>query len=518
MDQGHSRPTAGWRRLAAAPLLAAVLTLAAAPPAPGYQLEGRVVEHTLGNGMKILILPRHQSPIVSLYMKYIVGSVDEEAGRTGTAHLLEHMLFKGTRRLGTSDYAAEEPIMRRMDRVAARQDELERRREREGDNPVAAAEVAALEREMEELSAEQRRYIVKDEIDAIYNRNGGEDVNAFTDYDFTTYQVALPANRLELWAAVESDRMSHPVLREFWSERDVVMEERRQSYDSQPNRLLTELFLAEAFMAHPYRHPIIGWMSDIRYLTRSGTEGFFRDYYTPDNAILSVVGDVDPPAVIALLEKYFGPIPPSKARPATITREPAQRGERRSFLDGDANPMLVIGWHKPTLPHRDDYILDLASGLLSSGRTSRFYRRLVEKEKAAASVHAINGFPGARYDNLFAVIAVPLSQRDPGEVERMIYEELDRLKNEPAPAGELDKIKRQMKADFVRGLQSNGGLANTLAYFQALTGDWRYLTRYEEVIDGISPAEIMETARRYFNADNRTVAVLTRKAAAKEGK
>lgn len=491
--------------------LAVLVIIAAGPSAAGdYGLEERVVEHTLDNGMRIIILPRRQSPIVSLNMKFLVGAVDEPAGQSGMAHVLEHMLFKGTRRLGTTDFDREEPILRRIDEAATRLDALRISLEKKNGDLAIEDEIRALEGTLRELQEEHKKYVVKDEIDGIYTRNGGANLNATTGVDLTTYFVDLPANRLELWAAIESDRMQNPVLREFYSERDVVMEERRQSYDSKPDRLLIELFLGTAYMAHPYNRPVIGWMSDLKYLPRDETEEFFRRYYSPDNTVLAIVGDVDPGNVINLLEKYFGPIPSSGAPPRVITREPEQKGERRARLEAEANPKLIIGYHKPTLPHRDDYVFDVIDGILSSGRTSRLHRRLVEEEKAAASVTTANGLPGARYDNLFTIIATPLSSRSAGDVENMIYEELERIKNEPVPPAELEKVKKQMKADFVKGLLSNHGLARTLSYFEALAGDWRYITGHGAVLDSITPDEIMDVAGRYFTERNRTVTTLER--------
>jgi predicted Zn-dependent peptidase len=486
------------------------LSLVWSVPVTGYQIEEKVIEHTLGNGMRILILPRSQSPVVSLSMRFLVGAADEPQGRSGMAHLLEHMMFKGTRRLGTTDYRREEPILLRMDEVAHRLDALSLEKERAGERPGLDGEIQKLREEMGRLQAEHKKYVVKDEIDNIYTRNGGRGFNASTGVDITTYKIDLPANRLELWAKIESDRMQNPVLREFYSERDVVMEERRQSYDSQPNRLLMELFLATAYKAHPYGRPVIGWMSDLKYLPREETEAFFKRYYTPGNAILAVVGDVDPQEVISLMEKYFGPLPSSSTPPGVITREPPQRGERRAYLMEEANPMLITGYHKPTLPHRDDYVLDLIDGLLSDGRTSRLYRRLVEEEKAAVSVHTSNGLPGSRYDNIFAIIAIPLSPRSPEEVEELINEELERLKFEKVPEEELRKIKKRMEADFIRRLNSNSGLASMLSYFEALAGDWRYITRHTEIMESISPGEIMDVAQRYFTERNRTAAILKR--------
>ncbi len=491
--------------------MALLFTLAAlvTQPAGAFDLEGKVSRFVLDNGMRVLVLPRPGYPIISVCMKFRAGSVDEDAGRSGTAHLLEHMLFKGTKILGTRDYAAELPLIGEMDRIAARMDDLRRRIESAGGDPRDNPEYVTLSSRMRVVADEHRRYVVKDEIDALYTRNGAENFNAFTDVDMTTYRVDLPANRLLLWAVVESDRMRNPVLREFYSERDVVMEERRQSYDSDPDRQLMELFLATAFTAHPYGRPIIGWPSDIASLNRPQTEAFFRTRYAPDNAVVAVVGDVHPGTVEALLRKYFGAIEPAGTASPPITREPAQRGERRVVLEADANPVVMIGWHKPTLPHRDDYVLDLVDGILGGGRTSRLYRRLIDG-RLASSVNTINGLPGARFDNLFTVSAAPLAPNTPEDVERTIQEEIGRLASEPVPPEELDRVRRRIETDFVRSLDSAPGLANTLAFFESVSGDWRYLTRYTSVVESITPGEIMDVVRRRLIPGGRTVAILRR--------
>jgi predicted Zn-dependent peptidase len=322
--------------------------------------------------------------------------------------------------------------------------------------------------------------------------------------------VSLPSNRLELWARVESDRLLNPVLREFYSERDVVLEERRRSIESQPERILLENFLAVSFIAHPYGRPVIGWPSDVQSLNREATERFFRTYYSPANTVLTIVGDVKAEEALPLLKKYFERIPRQVLPPPLQTVEPAQAGERRLEVVSDANPQLIIGFHKPNPPHPDDGALEIMEGLLSSGRTSRFYRRLVEEEKIAAEVSAANGWPGERYPNLFAVFAAPRHPHTAGELEKAILEELERLKREPVSAEELKKIKNQIQTGFLRQLNSNPKLAYWLSYGQSLFGDWRYLVQRLEAYEKVTPEDIRRVAEKYLTARNRTVATLVR--------
>ncbi|MGA1868944.1 MAG: M16 family metallopeptidase [bacterium] len=468
-------------------------------------LESRVTEHVLQNGMKILIMERHQVPTISLYIKFKVGSIDEERGESGTAHLLEHMLFKGTKTLGTTSYEKEAPLLTKIkevgqaiDKEKALQDKLNKER------------LEQLYEKLDELQELHKHYVVKDEIDNLYSINGGVGFNASTSTDITTYQVSLPRNRTELWARMESDRMMDPVFREFYSERNVVMEERRQSYESDPFRKLMEQFMATAFIAHPYRIPIIGWTNDIEFLDMDKTKSFFHRYYAPNRAVVAAVGDVNANEFIELMEKYFADIPPQPDLTRRITEEPEQTGERRVEVIYDAEPQLIIGYHKPTLPHRDDYIFDIISGLLSDGRTSRLYKEIVEKKQLATSINTSSAFPGSRYDNLFIIIATPRFPHTTEEVETAIYEELNSLKNNPVSDWELEKIKNQLQAALIRALQSNSGMASKLSYFETVAGDWRYLTNHPKIISQITKEEIMSAAQRYLHKSNRTVATLIR--------
>jgi len=469
-------------------------------------LEGRVKEYSLDNGMKILVLERDFTPVVSLYMRFKVGSVDEPRGGGGTAHLLEHMLFKGTESLGTKNYKEEKKILRQIDQLAEQID-AEMEKEEKADN----TKIEALKERLKLLQKEHKKWVVKDEIDAIYAQNGAEGLNASTGYDLTTYKVSLPANRLELWARIESDRMSNPVFREFYSEREVVLEERRQRKETQPDGRLMEAFLAAAFVAHPYGRPIIGWESDIKRLRKKNIEQFFRNYYCPNNAVVTAVGDVNPDEFIAMIKKYFADIPSQEIIPTPVSEEPEQWGERRVEVEFEANPKLIIGYHKPALPHFDDYVFDIIDILLSGGRTSRLYKTLVEEKKIAVSVNTINGLPGSRYPNLFTIFATSKNPHTCDELEKEIYQQIDRLKKEAITNHELTKVKNQLEASFIRSLNSNEGLASRLSYYQIIAGDWRYLERHLEVIEGVRPEDILKVANKYLIKRNRTVAKIVKK-------
>jgi predicted Zn-dependent peptidase len=272
-----------------------------------------------------------------------------------------------------------------------------------------------------------------------------------------------------------------------------------------------EVFLATAFVAHPYRNSIIGWDADLQFLKRENTQNFFRSHYAPNNAVIAVVGDINPEECLALIKKYFGRIPPQPLAFSPLTSEPDQKGERRVKLVFDANPQLIIGYHKPTIPHFDDYCFDVIEAVLSQGRTSRLYKRLVKKEKLAVSIETGNGLPGARYPNLFAIFATPRSLHTAHELEKAIYQELERLKKEEVSEKELTKIKNHLKANRIYRLQSNSGIAFELAYNQTVANDWRYMERHIEVIEKITPQDIVRVAREYFKEENRTVAELVKR-------
>jgi predicted Zn-dependent peptidase len=484
-------------------LIAALLTWESAALGQGLDLEKRVVRRVLSNGLTVLLLERPLSPTVSLYIRYKAGAVNDEDGCTGTAHLLEHMLFKGTESIGPLDPAKDAQLLKRIFRVGG---ELDRERARgERSDPE---KIKALSTELRSLEAQHRKTYRSNEIDRLYTINGAVGLNASTGQDLTTYHVSLPANRIELWARIESDRMMHPVFREFYAERDVVFEERRMRVETDPDGLLYEQFMAASFIAHPYRRPILGWPSDITFLDPAELRKFVRHHHAPNNTVISVVGSIRPDGILRLIERYFGGIPRQDMPVQRITAEPPQRGERRLRVRYDARPELMIGWHKPTLPHFDDDVFDIIEALLSRGRTSRFQKRLVEDIGVAETVNASNGVPGARYPNLFLVYGTPRDHHTPGELEKAVYEEIGRLQNEAVSAVELEKVKNRMRVDFVQELASNEGLASRLSYFEAVTGDWRYITEHLKVIERITPEDIRRVARTYLVPENRTVAVL----------
>ncbi|MRR58795.1 MAG: insulinase family protein [Deltaproteobacteria bacterium] len=470
-------------------------------------LEEMVLEHTLKNGMKLLLVERHTSPTVSAWIRFKVGSVNERSDERGIAHLLEHMLFKGTKTLGTKDFAREKPLLDSIEKTA--QQLMAEKIKRGSADPK---KIEQLSRKLAGLEAAAGKYLVKNEVSGIYDKNGGYNYNAFTGKDSTAYMISLPANKLELWAVIESDRLRNAVLREFYTERNVVMEERRRSYDADPQGKLWESFLAAAYQAHPYRQPIIGWMSDIENLSRTKAESFLHRYYAPANAVVAIVGDIDPVKTLALVEKYFGSLPPGVPVPPVATVEPRQLGERRIEILDDSEPQFLIGYHKPTIPEPDDYTFDVITMLLAEGKNSRLYKKLVVEKQLASEVSAFYG-PASRYPNLFVISAVPRSPHSMEEVEAAIYEELEMLKHEPVRLRELQQVLNKLEADEVQALSTNSGLAYRLTEYESVAGTWRYLIEHRAKVAEVTPAEVLAAARKYLVPDNRTVAFIKKREA-----
>lgn len=465
-------------------------------------LAEKVQEHRLENGLTLLMVERHVSPTVAAYISFKVGAVDENSTQRGVAHLLEHMLFKGTKTLGTKDYQQEKA---QLDRI----EELGQRIDNEKNRPTADPQLLEqLRQQLNQLQLEHRELVIKDEFSKIYAENGGVGYNAFTSKDQTTYLINLPANKLELWAAIESDRLQNAVLREFYTEREVVREERRRSYDSNPRGLLYETLLATAYKLHPYRDPIIGWDSDIDNLTLPETRSFLHKYYSPANMVITLVGDFDSAEVLALVRRYFGALEPGTPIPPVIEREPPQNGERRTHVIFDTEPQLIIAYHKPTMPHREDYAFDILMQVLGEGRTSRLYKSLVVDKQLATGV-SVFGAPGSRFDNLMTISLTPRQSCTCTEVEVAVYHELQRLQNEPISAAEIKRARRQILTSILRGMKGNSGLARMLSSYEIL-GGWEYLVDYEQHLNSISAEDVMAVAKTYLTAANRTIVSIGR--------
>jgi len=488
-----------------AALLAICLLLGAvAAQAQSYlDLEDQIQEFTLDNGITFIVLEKHDVPVFSFRTWLSVGSANEVRGVTGIAHILEHMAFKGTQEIGTNDYGKEKKAMAAEDAAFAAL-KTERNKGVNADPEL----LAELEQAFEDAKDAAREFVVTNEFGQIVERNGGTGLNASTWTDQTQYYYNFPSNRLELWAYLEGSRMSDPVLREFYTEKDgPVTEERRMRTDNNPVGRLMEQFQNLAFIASGYHHSTIGYMSDIENISRQDCADFYEKYYVGSNFTVVVVGDVTLEEVQKYAKKYFGKVPPGA--PAVMeTFEPDQLGERRFVMRDPAHPFVMMGFKVENINHPDDAVYDAIADILGQGRTSRLYSQLVKKDKIAVQAMSFAGFPSKRYRNLMGIFGVPAKDVSAAELEQAILVEIDKLVAEGVTQEELDGVKQRSRASFIRGLRSNGGMSGQLAYYQAQTGDWRNLFREVEAIEAVTVEDIQRVAAEIFVEANRTVALI----------
>jgi predicted Zn-dependent peptidase len=413
--------------------------------------------------------------------------------------MFEHMAFKGTDKIGTTNYPAEKAALAKVEQAYAAYQKEDRRET--GRDP---RKVAALHASWEKAMQAADKYVIPDQFGRIVESEGGQGMNAETDWDETVYYYSLPENRFELWAYLESERFLHPVMRQFYKERDVVMEERRMRTDSSPQGRLLEQFLAAAFIAHPYGRPVVGWPSDLQSFSATDAMNFFHKYYVPTNIVVAVVGDVQAAKALPIIEKYFGRLPSVPAPAPLRTQEPPQLGQREVVLQDGSQPMYIEGYHRPGFHDPDDAVYDVLADLLSKGPTSRLYRSLVRDQQIAVSVEG-GTLPGTKYPSLFYFFAAPTRGHTAEEMAEPIHEQIEKLKTEDVGEDELQSVKTRAKADLVRQLNDNQGLATQLGDYQADYGDWRELFREIDRIEAVSQADIRRVANHIFVPKNRTI-------------
>jgi predicted Zn-dependent peptidase len=502
-----------------APRLLPVLFLCCALAAPLFAQKVPVVEKTLSNGMKVLLVERHDEPTVSGGWVAHVGSSNERPGMTGIAHLFEHMMFKGTTTIGTKDYKKDLEIITEQEQVRdeMRQEEAKMRAAyRRGDitdllSPdQKTPRWKELKKRFDELIAAQREILVKNEFDRVYSGQGGSGMNAFTSEDMTCFFITVPANKLELWMWMESERIFHPVFREFYAERDVVFEERRMRTDSTPLGKFQEEFNAMFWEAHPYHWPVIGWPSDIEAISKAQADAFYATYYAPQNLTAILVGDFNPADAERLAEKYLGRIPRGKAdAPDVVTVEVKQEAEKRMNAEAETNPQVDILWHTVPFEHRDAYPLELLAQILST-RTGRLYKGLVLGSQAATEVYASQD--SRKWAGLFNAGAEVKEGHTLPEVEQGLYAEIDKLKTQEVPAAELQKVKNNFAAAEYRRLSANYPILMQVMINEGL-GDWRDVNDAGPKYQAVTAADIQRVATEYFTPQNRCVGLYTRKPA-----
>jgi predicted Zn-dependent peptidase len=463
--------------------------------------EKRTTVKVLPNGLTLIVCERPEAPVFSFYTLVDAGSADDPQGASGLAHMFEHMAFKGSTEIGTTNYPAEKIALAKVEVAYAAYDAEYRKRV--GQTP---AKLAELQKVFQDAQATAQKYVIPNQFSEIAEQNGAVGVNASTGEDSTQYFWSMPSNRLELWAYLESQRIGQPVEREFYKERNVVQEERRMRVDSSPVGRMVEQFLAAAYVAHPYRRPNVGWESEISQVTATEAAAFHAKYYVPGNIVIAVVGDLKASETMPVLERYFAKIPAGAKPEPMTTVEPPQVAEKSVVIREATQPFYIEGYHKPDYRDPDDSVYDAISDIFSNGRTARLYRSLVRDQSIAAEAQGFSGFPGEKYPGLFAVYAVPLPGHTPDEMRDAIHKELDRLKNEDVSDAELERFKTRARADLLRGLGDNEGLAHQLAEYQTRFGDWRELFRQLDKINAVNKADIRRVANKIFVASNRTSA------------
>lgn len=487
----------------------AVLFAAAAAPTGTYKdYEGRVSAFTLSNGLRVIVLHRDHAPVFTFQIKADVGGVDEDVGETGLAHMFEHMAFKGTCAIGTTNCPAEKQALAAMETTYNElRPYLLRQQASFPMTDADRAKMDSLQKKFKEQEAAAQQYVVENEYEKIIGEAGGVGVNASTGDDSTQYFYSLPANKLELWGWLESQRFSDPVFREFYKERDVVMEERRLRTESTPFGRLDVEFNGAAWLAHPYGRPVIGWRSDVTTFTMTMAQEFFKKHYGAKNLVCVVVGDIDPADVKQMAEKYLTRIPPGEKSLPVVTVEPPQNGERRVILEDAGQPVLRIGWHVPQVSHPDTEPLNALATILGGGRTSRLYKRLVKQDRIATTVFTDDG--AEKYPGLFELFAVPVRGKTAEDIEPVIYDEINKLlTTDPLTEDELNKYKTGAKAGFIRGLNSDGGMAGQLAYYELYFGSWHELFRQPDRIDAVTLDDVKRVAAQYLTKKNRTVGLI----------
>ncbi|MFB2980918.1 M16 family metallopeptidase [Microseira sp. BLCC-F43] len=457
----------------------------------------RVTEFRLVNGIKFIVLEQHRAPVVSFLTYADVGGADEPNGKTGVAHFLEHLAFKGTTRIGSKNYQAEKPLLDRLDRLDAQI--------RAASSAGKQAELAQLQAEFQKVEAEAATYVKQNELGQIVEQAGGVGLNANTSTDATRYFYSFPANKLELWMSLESERFLFPVFREFYKEKQVILEERRLRTDNSPIGQMMEAFSDVAFKVHPYRRPVIGYDEDIRNLTREDVQLFFDTHYVPSKLTIAVVGDVKPAEVKRLAEIYFGRYQAKPSSTNQIPPEPQQTETREVTLRLPSQPWYLEGYHRPAINHPEEVVYELIGSILSDGRTSRLYKSLVVEKQVALGAQGFSGYPGDKYPNLMLFYALTAPGHTVDQVAAALRAEIDRLKTEPVSQQELQRVKTQARAGLLRSLNSNSGMAELLLEYEVKTGSWKNLFQELDAIANITPADIQRVANATFQPSNRTI-------------
>jgi predicted Zn-dependent peptidase len=461
--------------------------------------EQRTTVKVLPNGLTLIVCERHEAPVFSYDTFIDAGDVDDPSGESGLAHMFEHLAFKGTSQIGTTDYSREKVA---LEKVETANDAYEAEYLKTvGRDPQKLAE---LKKAFIAAQAEAEKYVIPNQFTEVAEANGANGLNAETGLDDTQYFWSMPQNRLQLWAWMESSRLADTVAREFYKERDVIMEERRMRVDSDPVGRLVEQFLATAFVAHNYGRSDIGWPSEVSQIDATEAMAFHKKYYIGGNIVVVIVGDIDAKTALPMLEKYFSRVPGGVKPEEMTTVEPAQFAEKSVVIREQTQPFYIEGYHRPSYRDPADAVYDAIGDIMSNGRVSRLYRSLVEQQQIAVEAAGFSGLPGDKYPNLFAFYAIPAPGHTPAEMREAIHKEIEKLRTTDVTDDELEMYKTRTRADLLRSLADNQGLANSLAEYQTRYGDWRELFLQLDRVDKVTKSDIRRVANQVFVASNRT--------------
>ena len=463
--------------------------------------EKKVTKFTLPNGLTFVLVERHDAPVVSFHTYVNVGSVDDPTGRTGLAHMFEHMAFKGTPDIGTKNWPLEKQALDAVEKVYDRLENEENKEFR-----ADPKKIAAIKEELQTAIEKANSYVDENAYDRIVESNGGVGMNADTSEDHTEFFYSFPSNKIELWFLLESERFLHPVFREFYKERDVVREERRMRTESSPVGKLVETAQSTAFEAHPYKNGAVGWASDIENFRRTEAEAFYKTYYTPGNMTIGIAGDVNPAQAKLMAQKYFGRLPKGPEPPRVRTVEPPQNGPKRVTVESPAQPFLLMSFKRPDQYSKDDIPLDVLNDILSDGRTGIIYKEMVRDKQIALGAESLGSFPGGKYPSLFLFFVAPSQGHTVDENEKAIDDIIERLKTKPIDAESLQRVKTKLRAALIEKLDSNPGLASELATYEANFGDWRKLFTDLDEYNKVTAEDVMRVAKTYLVDNGKTVA------------
>jgi predicted Zn-dependent peptidase len=460
------------------------------------QMVSDVHFYTLDNGLKVILYNRGTAPVFAGAVVVRVGGSDEVVGQTGISHLFEHMAFKGTQTVGTKDYAREKELLERLEAIAA--------------TSSAAQELSDDQKKAwEETHAQLRSIWISDDFTRRYEQQGAVGQNATTDKEFTKYFVNLPRSAFEFWCKMEADRLLNPVMRQFYQERDVVLEERRMRFEDDPGGRLYELLLGVAYQRHPYRAPVIGYEQDLKGITATNLEAFRRKYYVPSNMVVSIVGRIDPDADMKVIRQYFGALPAAPSITRNILQESAQEGERRVSVKLPASPQIVIAYRKPNYPDPDDAPISVMAEILSGGRISPLYTELVKRRQLTADISHDEG-PGVAYPNLLMFDATVKAPHTTQAVLEAFDTVITRFRRTGATAEQLEIAKRSIGMDYLGHLQSNQSLALDFASSELVYGSWKASVEWYDQVMKVSLDDIKRVAEKYLVPENRTIGTVER--------